>query len=59
MNVDEILARYGFDAQLFEELRARVASGDLSQEANLLHGTLEPLGDDELTRFPEQAEQDL
>lgn len=65
MNVDEILERYGFDEALFEELRARVASGELSQEANLVRGVLEPLADDELAlenqlaHLPGQAESDF
>lgn len=56
MTVDEILERYGFDEQLFEELRAKVASGELSKESNLVQGRLEPLADEELTQLPEHAE---
>ena len=59
MSVDEILERYGFDEQLFEELRARVASGELSEETNLVRGELEPLRDDDLARLPEDAEADF
>jgi UTP--glucose-1-phosphate uridylyltransferase len=59
VSVDEILERYGFDERLFEELRARVASGELSKESNLVRGELEPLGDDELTQLPEEAEPDF
>lgn len=59
MSVDEILERYGFDERLFEELRARVASGELSKESNLVRGELEPLADDELTELPEEAEPDF
>jgi UTP--glucose-1-phosphate uridylyltransferase len=59
LTVDEILERYGFDEQLFEELRARVSSGELSQESNLVHGELEPLADDELTELPGEAEPDF
>ena len=59
MSVDEILERYGFDERLFEELRARVASGELSKESNLVRGELEPLADDELTQLPEEAEPDF
>jgi UTP--glucose-1-phosphate uridylyltransferase len=59
LTVDEILERYGFDEPLFEELRARVASGELSQEANLVRGELEPLRDDELTHLPDEAEPDF
>jgi UTP--glucose-1-phosphate uridylyltransferase len=65
LTVDEILERFGFDEQLFEELRARVASGELSKDANLVRGTLEPLGDNalaldqELAHLPGQAEPDF
>lgn len=59
MTVDEILERYGFDAELFEELRARVASGDLSPQSNLVRGELEPLADEELARLPERADPDF
>jgi UTP--glucose-1-phosphate uridylyltransferase len=59
LTVDEILERYGFDERLFEELRACVASGELSQEANLVRGELEPLRDDELTQLPDEAEPDF
>ena len=59
MTVDEILERYGFDERLFEELRARVASGELSREANLVRGELEPLTDDELAHLPDEAEPDF
>ena len=59
MSVDEILERYGFDEALFDELRARVASGELSKQSNLVQGELEPLRDDELTNLPEEAEPDF
>src|SRR5581483_10090736 len=59
LTVDEILERYGFDEQLFEELRARVASCELSRESNLVRGELEPLRDDELAQLPEEADADF
>jgi UTP--glucose-1-phosphate uridylyltransferase len=59
VSVDEILERYGFDERLFEELRARVASGELSKESNLVRGELEPLAEDELTPLHEEAEPDF
>lgn len=59
MTVDEILRRYAFDEELFEELRARVASGELSRESNYVHGELEPLAEDELVQLPEEAEPDF
>jgi UTP--glucose-1-phosphate uridylyltransferase len=59
LTVDEILERYGFDEQLFEELRSRVASGELSEEANLVRGELEPLQESDLARLPDEAELDF
>ena len=59
MSLDEILERYGFDERLFEDLRARVASGELSPESNLVQGELEPLRDDELADLPDEAEPDF
>jgi UTP--glucose-1-phosphate uridylyltransferase len=47
-----ILERFGFDEALFERLRARVASGELSPESNLIQGSLEPPGDEEITPLP-------
>jgi UTP--glucose-1-phosphate uridylyltransferase len=47
-----ILERFGFDEALFETLRARVASGELSLESNLIRGALEPPGDDDVARLP-------
>jgi UTP--glucose-1-phosphate uridylyltransferase len=47
-----ILERFGFDEPLFEVLRARVASGELSLESNLIRGTIEPPRDDDVTRLP-------
>ncbi len=49
----ETLERFGFDAALFEELRARVASGELSPASNVVDGAVEPPRDDDLTRLPE------
>jgi UTP--glucose-1-phosphate uridylyltransferase len=59
LTVEEILERYGFDEQRFEELRARVARGELAEDSNVVRGTLEPLREDELTPLPEEAEADL
>jgi UTP--glucose-1-phosphate uridylyltransferase len=59
LSVDEILERYGFDERLFEELRRRVASGELSKRSNVVRGQLEPLTEDELVRLPEDADADL
>jgi UTP--glucose-1-phosphate uridylyltransferase len=49
----ERLDRYGFDEHLFERLRARVASGDLSRDANYVRGAIDPLRADELTQLTE------
>jgi len=59
LTVAEILARYGFDEARFEQLRARVASGELSKESNLVRGRIEPLREDELTPLPADAEADF
>jgi UTP--glucose-1-phosphate uridylyltransferase len=43
----ELLGRYGFDERLFDELRARVAAGELSTAGNAVRGRIEPpLGED-------------
>jgi UTP--glucose-1-phosphate uridylyltransferase len=47
-----VLERFGFDEPLFEVLRARVASGELSRESNLIRGTIEPPRADDVTRLP-------
>jgi UTP--glucose-1-phosphate uridylyltransferase len=52
----ETLERFGFDAELFEELRGRVVRGELSPESNVVEGAVEPPRDDELTQLPEPGE---
>ena len=56
MDVDRetaaVLERFGFDEELFDSLRARVASGELSPESNLIRGSIEPPGEGDLTRLP-------
>ena len=47
-----VLERFGFDEALFESLRARVASGELSPESNLIRGSIEPPREDDLMRLP-------
>jgi UTP--glucose-1-phosphate uridylyltransferase len=47
-----VLDRFGFDEPLFESLRARVASGELSPESNLVRGSIQPPRDDDLTALP-------
>jgi UTP--glucose-1-phosphate uridylyltransferase len=49
------LARFGFDPQRFEVLRARVASGELSAASNIITGRIEPPGPDDLTPLPESG----
>ena len=51
-----LLDRFGFDIELFEELRARVASGSLSLESNLLRGRIEPSRPDDIVRLPAPGE---
>lgn len=48
-----LLDRYGFDAARFEELRDRVASGDLSPTTTTLSGPVEPPQPADLTPLPE------
>ncbi len=48
----EILERFGFDPARFEELRARVASGELSPASNVAGGKVEPPRDDDVTPLP-------
>jgi UTP--glucose-1-phosphate uridylyltransferase len=45
----ELLDRFGFDEELFETLRARVAAGELSPESNVVHGTVEPPREEDVT----------
>jgi UTP--glucose-1-phosphate uridylyltransferase len=52
----DVLERYRFDASLFEELRRRVAEGELSPERNRLTGRVEPPRPDELVRLPQPHE---
>jgi UTP--glucose-1-phosphate uridylyltransferase len=56
-DVDEgaraVLERYGFDAARFEELRARVAAGELSPASNVVDASVEPLADGDVTPLPE------
>ncbi len=54
--VAAVLDEFGFDEQLFERLRARVATGELSAESNLIRGVLEPPAAGELTPLPAPGE---
>lgn len=51
-----VLERYGFDAARFEELRARVAAGELSAAGNAVAGRVEPIRDEDLTPLPAPGE---
>jgi len=52
----ELLDRFGFDEPLFEELRRRVARGELSPSSNVVQGSLEPPAPGDLTPLPEPGE---
>ena len=52
----ETLERFGFDAALFEELRARVSAGELSPESNVVHGEVEPPRPGDVTLLPEPGD---
>ena len=47
-----VLERFGFDEALFESLRDRVASGELSPESNLIRGSIEPPRPREIAKLP-------
>ncbi len=47
-----LLERYGFDPEVFEALRARVASGELSPSSNVVSGTVTPPLEEDLTPLP-------
>jgi len=51
-----ILDRFGFDEPLFEELRARVASGELSAESNVVRASIDPPAPGDITRLPAPGE---
>jgi UTP--glucose-1-phosphate uridylyltransferase len=52
----ETLERFGFEPDLFETLRARVASGDLSAKSNVVQGVIEPPLAEDLTRLPDPGD---
>jgi UTP--glucose-1-phosphate uridylyltransferase len=62
MDVDRetavVLERFSFDEALFESLRARVASGELSPESNLIRGSIEPPSVEDVTRLPSPGDAD-
>ncbi|HET9242225.1 MAG TPA: UTP--glucose-1-phosphate uridylyltransferase [Gaiella sp.] len=50
-----VLERYGFDPVRFEELRAKVASGELTPTSNVVRGRVEPPREDDVLRLPERG----
>jgi UTP--glucose-1-phosphate uridylyltransferase len=52
----ETLERFGFEPDLFETLRTRVATGDLSPRSNVVKGVIEPPRTEDLTRLPDPGE---
>lgn len=48
----ELLARYDFDADAFDALRARLTSGELTIGGNVVIGTVEPPAPEDLTVLP-------
>src|SRR6476619_3665972 len=62
MTLDEVAAgtrtvldRFGFDPEMFELLRGRVASGELSAAANVARGSVEPPRADDVVPLPERG----
>lgn len=51
-DASDIAERYGFDPDLFDALRARVASGDLSESSNVVTGRIEPPRPEDVTPLP-------
>jgi len=50
------LDRFGFHEELFDALREKVATGELSAGSNLVRGTIEPPADGDLTALPAQGD---
>ncbi len=48
-----LLERFGFEPTVFEDLRTRVASGELSPASNVARGVVEPPQEEDLTPLPE------
>ncbi len=51
-----VLGRFGFDEVEFESLRARVASGELSAETNVVRGSIEAPHEEDVTSLPHPGE---
>ena len=54
-----VLDRFGFDAETFEALRARVSSGELTAASNVARGVVEPPAQGDVTTLPELGSDDL
>jgi UTP--glucose-1-phosphate uridylyltransferase len=52
-----VLERFGFDEALFDTLRARVATGELSAESNLVRGSIEAPRPDEVRSLPAPGDE--
>jgi UTP--glucose-1-phosphate uridylyltransferase len=53
-----VLDRFGFDAETFEVLRARVSAGELTPASNVAHGVVEPPAEGDVTPLPEPGSDD-
>ena len=53
-----VLDRFGFDAETFEALRARVSAGELTAAANVARGLVEPPEEGDVTTLPEPGSDD-
>lgn len=52
-----VLERFGFDAARFDELRRRVASGELSSRGNVVPGVVEPPAAGDVAVMPEEGSE--
>jgi UTP--glucose-1-phosphate uridylyltransferase len=52
-----LLERFGFDDPLFEHLRGKVVSGELSPASNLIRGQIEPPRADDIVGLPAEGEE--
>jgi len=48
----DVLVRFGFDAAVFEQLRGRVRSGELSPASNVVRGRVEPPEPGDVVQLP-------
>lgn len=52
----DVLERFGFEPALFEALRQRVATGELSPESNVVRGVVEPPSPEDVVRLAAPGE---